>query len=336
MNSPPRPAPGHPGGPIVLHCILAAARDSVEAAGAASKAPQGAGVTGFPPSARLPERPVRAKVRDRLPAWAFETVAEGIGMGMGMTAAAGAGRSGDGDVLDQLARDGFAVIPGWLDRRDAEDLIALMDAWIDANADRVQHKGDDRIFGGEHLSPAIAAYKGDASLEATAATYMGREQKALFTMGNRLRATPGKKTRSGGRWHRDRKGRQFKSLLYLTDCVRRNGAFCIVRRSANPEPFAEAIAATAFAFPDVRWDDEEIDPFLTAVGDVVVTVEGAAGTLVLFDSSLIHSGLPIRTGHRYALTNYYYGEDEIDLAKMADKFAPTVRPFEMPRFAGHG
>ncbi len=257
-------------------------------------------------------------------------------MGMGVSAAAQTLRSSDGEVLDQLAREGFAVIPGWLDRRDADDLIALMDGWIDANADRVQHKGDDRIFGAEHLSPAIAAYKADAALKAIASTYMGREQKALFAMGNRLRATPGKKTRSGGRWHRDRKGRQFKSLLYLTDCVRRNGAFCIVRRSADPEPFEKAIAATAFEFSDVRWDDEEIDPFLAAVGDDAVTIEGAAGTLVLFDSSLIHSGLPIRTGHRYALTSYYYGEDEIDLARMGEKFAPAVRPFEMPRFAGHG
>jgi hypothetical protein len=292
-------------------------------------------MTGFPPFARLPAPPVRAKVRDRVPASAFGTIAEGYEMSMGGTSAAPAGRISDGEILDQLAREGFAVVPGWLDRRGAEDLIALMDAWIDANAERVQHKGDDRVFGAEHLSPAIAAYKEDATLEAIASTYMGREQKALFTMGNRLCATPGKKTRSGGRWHRDRKGRQFKSLLYLTDCVRRNGAFCIVRRSADPEPFATAIAATAFEFPDVRWDDEKIDPFLTAVGDDVVTIEGAAGTLVLFDSSLIHSGLAIRTGHRYALTNYYYGEDEIDLARMADKFAPAVRPFERPRFAGH-
>ena len=184
------------------------------------------------------------------------------------------------------------------------------------------------------LSPAIAAYKHHDLLERVASSYMGREQKALFTMGNRLRATPGKKTRSGGRWHRDRKGRQFKSLVYLTDCVRRNGSFCIVRRSAKPEPFADAIAATNFAFPDIRWDDGDIDPFLARLGEDVIPIEGAAGTLVLFDSSLIHSGLPIRTGHRYALTNYYYGPGEIDLDKMADKFSPAVQPFEMPHFSG--
>ena len=240
------------------------------------------------------------------------------------------------DVLGRLERDGFAVVPAWLGRDEAGALTTLMDGWIEANADRVQHKGDDRIFGAEHLSPAIAAYKHDVALERVAAAYMGVPQKALFTLANRLVATPGKKTRSGGRWHRDRKGRQFKSLVYLTDCTRRNGAFCIVRRSAAPEPFADAIAATRFDFPDVRWDDRDIDPFLARLGDEVVPIEGAAGTLVLFDSSLIHSGLPIRKGRRYALTNYYYGADEIDLAKMAEKFAPAVRPFEMPRFDGPG
>jgi ectoine hydroxylase-related dioxygenase (phytanoyl-CoA dioxygenase family) len=236
------------------------------------------------------------------------------------------------DTLGHLEREGFAVVPNWLDRGEADAIVALMDAWIDANADRVQRKSDDRIFGAEHLAPAIAAHKHDGRLEHIASTYMGREQKALFTLGNRLRATPGKKTRSGGRWHRDRKGRQFKSLVYLTDCVRRNGAFCIVPRSATPDRFVDAIAATRFNFPALRWDDGDIEPFLAKLGDDVVPIEGAAGTLVLFDSSLIHSGLPIRVGHRYALTNYYYAEGEIDLDKMADKFAPAVRPFEMPRF----
>ena len=238
------------------------------------------------------------------------------------------------DVLEQLERDGFAIVPNWLGKRDAEQLTVLMDGWIDGNPDSVQHNSDDRIFGAEHLSPAIAAYKHDGVLERIAATYMGKEQKALFTTGNRLRATPGKKARSGGRWHRDRKARQFKSLVYLTDCKRENGAFCIVRRSAKAELFTDAIAATRFDFPNQRWDDGDIDPFLARVEGEVVPIEGPAGTLVLFDSSLIHSGLPIRTGHRYALTNYYYAAGEIDLPKMRTKFTPSMKPLEMPQFAG--
>lgn len=114
--------------------------------------------------------------------------------------------------------------------------------------------------------------------------------------------------------------------------MRRNGAFCIVRRSARPEPFTDSIAATGFVFADVRWDDDEIEPFLARLGHEVVPIEGEAGTLVLFDSSLIHSGLPIRVGHRYALTNYYYAAGEIDLARMAEKFAPAVQPLKLPRF----
>ncbi len=251
---------------------------------------------------------------------------------MTSTPATGAVTALAANALRALERDGFAVVPNWLDRAEADALTVLLDTWIDGHGDRVQHKGDDRVFGAEHISPAIAAFKHDAALEGIAAAYMGSEQKALFTLANRLRATPGKKTRSGGRWHRDRKGRQFKSLVYLTDCVRRNGAFCIVRRSARPEPFTDSIAATGFVFADVRWDDDEIEPFLARLGHEVVPIEGEAGTLVLFDSSLIHSGLPIRVGHRYALTNYYYAAGEIDLARMAEKFAPAVQPFELPRF----
>jgi predicted 2-oxoglutarate/Fe(II)-dependent dioxygenase YbiX len=107
-----------------------------------------------------------------------------------------------------------------------------------------------------------------------------------------------------------------------------------VRRSAKPELFADAIAATRFEFRNKRWDDGDIDPFLSRVGKDVVPIEGPAGTLVLFDSSLIHSGLPIREGQRYAITNYYYAADEIDLEKMRAKFAPSVKPIEMPQFVG--
>jgi len=237
------------------------------------------------------------------------------------------------DALKALNEDGFAVISGWIPQDRAKELCDLIDAWIDGNPDRVQRNADDRVFGAEHLSPTIAAYKHDGVLERIAATYMGREQKALFTMGNRLRSVEGESKRSGGRWHRDRKARQFKSLVYLTDCKRENGSFCIVRRSANAELFTDAIASTRFDFPNQRWDDSHIDPFLAQVGSDVVPIEGAAGTLVLFDSSLIHSGLPIRMGQRYALTNYYYAAGEIDLPKVRSKFAPAVQPLEMPQFA---
>lgn len=238
------------------------------------------------------------------------------------------------EALEALREDGFAVISGWMSRNQASELCSLMDEWIDGNPDYVQRNSDDRIFGAEHLSPKISDYKHDDLLEGVAESYMGLEQRALFTMGNRLRAIPGKKARSGGRWHRDRKARQFKSLVYLTDCKRENGSFCIVRRSAKAELFAKAIEATRFDFPNQRWDDDHINPFLARVEGDVVPIEGPAGTLVLFDSSLIHSGLPIQAGHRYALTNYYYGPGEIDLPKMRTKFAPAVQPLEMPHFSG--
>ena len=35
-------------------------------------------------------------------------------------------------------------------------------------------------------------------------------------------------------------------------------------------------------------------------------ITGKAGTLILFDASLIHRGRPLEEGCRYALTNYYY------------------------------
>lgn len=242
------------------------------------------------------------------------------------------GKIGVSECVERLANDGYVVIAGWLDRSETANLGAVIDRYIDGDGHNVQRNSDDRIIGFEHLDARAEAYKHDAFFEEVASTYMGVEQKSFFTMANRVKVVPGKTVRSGGRWHRDRKARQFKALTYLSDVKVENGAFCIVPRSARPEPFEPAIRETNFEFEGQRWDDRDINPFLRKIQDDVLPIEGPAGSCVLFDSSLIHSGLPISDGVRYAMTNYYYGPGELDLKKMRAKMAPAVKPLEMPAF----
>ena len=237
------------------------------------------------------------------------------------------------ECVRRLTVDGYVIITGWLDQASSGHLRSKIDDYVDGNSENVQHNADDRIIGFEHLDPLAENYKHDAFLEEVASTYMNGEQKVFFTMANRVKVVPGKTVRSGGRWHRDRKARQFKSLTYLSDVKVENGAFCIIPRSARPEPFEPAIRETRFEFEGQRWDDRDINPFLKRIEDNVLPIEGPTGTCVMFDSSLIHSGLPISAGTRYAMTNYYYGPGELNLEKMRVKMAPAVKPLEMPVFA---
>lgn len=237
------------------------------------------------------------------------------------------------ECVDRLATEGYAIIGDWLDRATADKLRTAIDDYIDGDAGNVQRNTDDRIIGFEHLDPAAEDYRGDAFLEQIATAYMGSEQKVLFTMANRLKVILGQVARSGGFWHRDRKARQFKALTYLSDVKIENGAFCIVPRSATRELFEDDIEQTGFAFDGQRWEDGDIAPFLARIKDRILPIEAEAGTCVLFDGSLIHGGLPISSGVRYAMTNYYYGQSEINLKKMQAKMVPAVKPLEMPAFS---
>lgn len=141
------------------------------------------------------------------------------------------------------------------------------------------------------------------------------------------------------RFHRDRMAPQFKSLVYLSDVSRQNGPFCLFPKSNTclfPKsntiwPYGKACQDTGFDFFATRWDPETFSPFYEKTKAYLKIFLGRKGTVVLFDSSNIHSGLPIETGRRYAITNYYY-EKSTNIKKIADKFSVGARPIVMPAF----
>jgi hypothetical protein len=57
--------------------------------------------------------------------------------------------------------------------------------------------------------------------------------------------------------------------------------------------------------------------------DLLKTITGAAGDLILVDTSIIHRGCPLNEKKRYALTNYYYPKNII--GKYKESFKPIVK-----------
>jgi ectoine hydroxylase-related dioxygenase (phytanoyl-CoA dioxygenase family) len=110
---------------------------------------------------------------------------------------------------------------------------------------------------------------------------------------------------SGGTWHRDGFFPEIKSILYLTDVDLDNGPFEYIAQSHVWSPrYAEDNKIYRFGFRQHR---------LATGGEAMLRREphrhvrftARAGTLVIFDTTGIHRGAPLKQGTRYALTNYY-------------------------------
>lgn len=225
--------------------------------------------------------------------------------------------------LSDLSTQGFSIIENFLDPAECDRLRGVFDSYIQNSPGNIQGnpKSDDRIFAAEYVDPVIRDFKYHATLKDIASTYVGTEQNTLFTMANRLIHRPGVNIRSGGRWHRDRKKRQFKSMVYLSDVSPENGPFSILPTSAiGSGEYTEEIEKAYFQYDEQRWDDSAISAFLELVDAQMRVCTASKGTVVLFDSSLIHSGQRITAGNRYAMTNYFYAHDEVDLDKVRSKW----------------
>ena len=72
-------------------------------------------------------------------------------------------------------------------------------------------------------------------------------------------------------------------------------------------------------YPNTRFSDQELNIFNK---EKKITLTGKAGTLILFDGSLIHRGKPILDGKRYALTNYYF--PRMDFDNLVKKFKSKI------------
>ncbi len=235
-------------------------------------------------------------------------------------------------AMGDLARLGFCVFRDYWPADVCARLVGRIDELIESRPECVRRGSDMRLIAIEAEDDQFETFKKDALIEAFGNGLIGEAQKALFVMANRLAPIDGKPRRSGGEWHRDRVRPQYKALLYLSDVGPENGPFSILEGSDDPATYSEAAAASGFDFLGRRWRDEAMDPFLSEARARFHVLTGSAGTLVLFNSSLIHSGQPIRSGVRYALTSYYYAHADIDIRKMRKKFTPSLTPLRMPEF----
>lgn len=231
------------------------------------------------------------------------------------------------DWADQLHEIGICLIPDYVAPDLCDELRAEVDRLILTYPKAVQMASagsDQRIFGAENGSRQIAAYANDPTLAASCQVWLGARSGIFFTMANRIEAIPSN-LGSGAGWHRDSMTCQFKSILYLNDVDESNGPFQFIRGSHRTSALFHDTQTTQLPRSSAKFSEEHVQLILAEDPDRLLTATGAKGTLLIADTTGIHRGCTLKSGVRYALSNYYYPRTRRYVA-VSSRFKPLLGP----------
>lgn len=224
------------------------------------------------------------------------------------------------ELLDELSVQGFAVLPGYMSEHDCRSLRDVLDDAVSQEEQDVQWDStatDARIIGAQRLDHRIYRFYEDSNISGVSNMFYGEPASNLFVLGGRLKFN-GTNMGSGNGWHRDSFSPQLKAMLYLSDVEGSNGPFQFVPGShkfSHMWRFNRFLRQTELS---KRYTDDQVNEFCSNHGERTwVEFTGLAGTLIVFDSSGLHRGAPIREGERYALTSYMMRDRSINDAKLA-------------------
>jgi hypothetical protein len=217
--------------------------------------------------------------------------------------------------LSMLRKEGLIVIPNYLDKDNCSKII---DEIINLKNQSIGISGaaesDWRIYNFDSYSKIGNLFYKDLGLINFFTNYLKAPIYNLTTLAGMLNPSTDQ-LGSGGDWHRDVNHPQVKAMIYLTDVSKvDDGSFQYYAKSHKIKNIgidSGLIRKNA----STRWTQEEVNKFMTKYD--LNSVLGKAGDLVLFDTSLVHRGAPLKNGQRFALTNYYYdsGVDTIAMLR---------------------
>ncbi len=208
----------------------------------------------------------------------------------------------------EIKSKGFAIVHDFVSAEECVRITEQMDELIRTNKkiwiDSLQ--SDHRIFFSNLASEQINRFFRDKMITDVLSAYERTTAYSGFTLANKLVFKPNN-AGSGGGWHRDFvKRKQTKALLYLTDVSGETGPFQFIQGTHEFGSILRFQKQFGFKYNQSRFTDVQIDDVIREYPELLVTITGKKGTLILVDTRGIHRGKPIEAGNRYALTNYYW------------------------------
>ena len=208
-------------------------------------------------------------------------------------------------LVHELKIKGYVVIKNFFTKENCKFIIDEINNTINKFPNKIwrdEKNSDNRILGAEKTSVKVLEYFNNNLIKKVGEAYCGFELKNVMTMANKVKYFDYNEG-SGGGWHKDSYAKQFKSILYLNDVNKANGPFQLIKKSNVLVNVIKTSINLNKSYPDTRFTNEEIKNNFKE--NDVETLKGNAGTLIMFDPSLIHRGAPLISSQRYALTNYY-------------------------------
>ena len=230
------------------------------------------------------------------------------------------------NYMQRLNKYGVCIIEGFWSEQTCQLARAEVDRIVKQYPEALHNaaKSDLRVYGANNVSDLIDTFAQNKTLRKIATVYNCEETKAAFTLAAKMPASS-ENQGSGEGWHRDAFFRQFKAILYISDVSLENGPFQLISNSHSPRQVLRDIWAGGLRYMQNRLSEDEIARILKKNPERLITYTAKQGTLILVDTSSIHRGMPIEIGTRYALTNYYFPERNIDEA-LFEKFKVLSTP----------
>lgn len=231
-------------------------------------------------------------------------------------------------ILKNLKEEGYYILEDFLPHNLCNDIIQRIDFFIHKYPEfvwRDKEKSDYRIWGSENISSNINDYFNNQFLKKIGQSYFSKSIVNYLCMANRVSHNKDS-LGSGGGWHRDSFGSQYKTILYLKDVDENSGPFELILDSHKPKNIFYDYLKIKINYKETRFLDNQINYLLEGQEFRKKTLLAKAGSLIFVDTSTIHRGSPIKNERniRYALTNYYY-LDNIVSSDLSDKFTPLIK-----------
>lgn len=222
------------------------------------------------------------------------------------------------NAIKRLNDTGILVIENFFNDDDCNNAIKLIDKAAIKYKKNIQtdrNNSDKRIFGINRINidnyfnrnEVNSVKKFHESIlinDITKIFYT--EDFCGFVMGARMDYSKNN-LGSGGGWHRDSvHKKQIKSILYLTDVTESHGPFQYLEKSHLPDNiFADTFQFNLY-YNKNRFTNDEIRTIQIHKKYKLSTLTAKKGTLILADTRGLHRGMPIKSGVRYSLTNYFF------------------------------